>query len=493
MVGIMKFSRSSGILLHITSLPGKFGIGSLGNEAFEFIDFLSEAGQKIWQILPTGPTGYGDSPYQTFSAFAGNPLLIDLEELHTEGLIEHNHLDLLEESNNEQVDFGRVIKFKYKILRIAYENFKTTNEYESFCEQEKYWLDDFSLFMALKQHFEGKSWKEWDKKLKTRDLSVLEDYRDKLKENINFNIFLQYIFFKQWEKVREYANSRNIKIFGDLPIFVAFDSSDAWSNPDIFLLDEEKNPIVVAGVPPDFFSETGQLWGNPLYNWEVLEKKDFKWWIQRVKAALKLVDIVRIDHFRGFAGYWAVPYEEKTAIKGTWEKAPGKKLFTILQNKLGELPIVAEDLGVITDDVTELRDSFNFPGMKILQFAFGSGADNPFLPHNFTENCVVYTGTHDNDTTLGWYKKLPEKEKNYLLEYLQFDGKNICWKLIETAWKSKADIAIAPMQDFLCLDSYARMNTPAVASGNWQWRVKKDQLNFELAKRIRNLTWDSNR
>jgi len=481
--------RSSGILLHITSLPGKEGIGTLGKKAFEFIDFMEEAQQKYWQILPTGPTGYGDSPYQTFSAFAGNPLLIDLEKLYEDGLLSKDQIGNIPVADPSVINFGDLINIKLPLLRTAFSNFSQTPEFEEFCKKEIYWLEDHSLFMALKNKFQGRSWLDWDKAYKLRDRSALDTSEIELKSEIELQKFLQYIFFKQWNEVKTYANQKGISIIGDIPIFVAMDSSDAWAENKIFQFDDDLNPLAVAGVPPDFFSATGQLWGNPLYNWEYLRITDFDWWKKRFAASLDIADLIRVDHFRGFSGYWSVPFGEENAINGKWISAPGIELFETLQHSFEDLPVIAEDLGVITDDVVELRDKFNFPGMKILQFAFGSGPDNPFLPHNFTENCVVYTGTHDNDTTCGWFKKLPTKNKEEVLNYLQTDGSSISWEMMEAAWRSKAILAVAPMQDLLELDSSARMNTPASMGTNWQWRLLPENLSIDLARKIRDLTW----
>ncbi|KQC07690.1 MAG: 4-alpha-glucanotransferase [Candidatus Cloacimonas sp. SDB] len=489
----MNLTRSGGILLHLTSLPGATGIGTLGKNALEFIDFLEQAQQKIWQILPTGPTGYGDSPYQTFSAFAGSPLLIDLDELCTEGLLEKSQIPDQVDQESTKIDFGELNNAKYPILKRAFQNFSPTPEFADFCRKEAYWLEDYSLFMALKNKFQGVSWLDWDKKFKFRDKAALEQSRNDLKTEIELQKFLQFTFFKQWQKIKAYAGKNNISIMGDIPIFVAMDSSDVWAHNEIFQFDENLNPLALAGVPPDYFSDTGQLWGNPLYNWESLKNSDFDWWKNRFAAILDTTDLVRLDHFRGFAGYWSVPFGAENAVKGEWKTAPGNELFTALKNSFGDLPVIAEDLGVITDDVIELRDKFGFPGMKVLQFAFGSGPDNPFLPHNFSENCVVYTGTHDNDTTLGWYQKLPENIKNEVLDYLDSPEPEINWKMIEAAWKSKAALAIAPMQDFLGLDSSARMNMPSSLGSNWQWRLIKKDLDLKLARKIRDLTWKYDR
>jgi len=490
----MKFKRSSGILLHPTSLPGKYGIGSLGKEAYEFIDFLSESKQKLWQICPLGPTGYGDSPYQCFSAFAGNPLLISLEVLKEEGLLSEEDLTLEEEFSEDYVDYGRVINFKFPLYRKSFENFNSVasdikkGKFKNFCIKNEEWLEDYTLFMALKDHFNGRPWTEWEGSIKFREEDAMNKYRDELKDSIEFHKFMQYLFFEQWTKVKDYANEKGIKVIGDIPIFVAFDSADAWSNPEIFYFDERRNPTKVAGVPPDYFSKTGQLWGNPLYDWDKLKKRDYDWWIDRFKLILNQADIVRLDHFRGFEAYWAVPAGEDTAINGSWEEGPGADFFNVVREKLGKLPIIAEDLGLITDEVEELRDEFEFPGMKILQFAFDTGEKNKYLPHNYDENCVVYTGTHDNDTTLGWFLNVSTEVKEYVEEYLDIEASDICWGLLEAAWSSIAVMAIAPLQDILSLDSGARMNTPGAPAGNWQWRYKKEMLDDDIINKLTTLT-----
>jgi 4-alpha-glucanotransferase len=491
----MRFNRSSGILLHITSLPNDYGIGSLGKEAVAFIDFLSKSNQKLWQIFPTGPTGYGDSPYQTFSAFAGNPLFIDVEELIKEGLLNPEDCEIDVPYPKDKVDFGRIFKEKNGWLRKAFSNFKENDAFHEFCKEEAVWLDDFALFIALKENFGGKSWVEWDENAKTRDKETLENFRAALSEEIQYQKFLQFKFFQQWEKVHQYAKEKNISIIGDIPIFIGLDSADAWANPHLFHFDENCNPTFIAGVPPDGFSPTGQLWGNPLYNWEAMEQNHFQWWIQRFSAMLKIVDIIRVDHFIGFVNYWAVPAGEKTAEKGSWEPGPGRKVFDAVEKSLGKLPIIAEDLGVITPPVVELRDLFSFPGMKILQFAFYDGLESDFLPHHYTENFVVYTGTHDNETTRGWYKNIPENVREFADKYLDFDGdkSTISWKLIITAWESKADMAIVPMQDILNLDNSARMNLPGTSTGNWQWRMKKTALNDEISRKLKAITLKNRR
>lgn len=488
----MSFERSSGVLLHPSSLPGKYGIGTLGKEAFKFIDSLIEAGQKLWQTYPLGPTGYGDSPYQCFSAFAGNPLLIDLETLLEEGYL---HLNDLGENtfDDNLVDYGRVLNYKTPLLKKAYENFKASSnnleksKLNNFVKNNISWLDDYALFRAIKDFFGGKSWTEWDDDIKLREEKALNSYKKKLKDDIKFQYFIQFLFFKQWKKLKDYANRNYIQIIGDIPIFVAFDSSDAWANSDLFLFDKNRKPVSVAGVPPDYFSATGQLWGNPLYDWNKLEENHFEWWIERIKSNLEVSDIIRIDHFRGFSAYWSVPANEETAINGHWVKAPGKKLFQTIEDKLGYLPIIAEDLGLIDEEVEDLRDSFNFPGMKILQFAFG-GEDSNYLPHSYSKNCVVYTGTHDNDTSAGWFNSADEKTKNHAIKYLNTKKESISWDLLKAAWASTAVISIAPLQDILNLGSEARINTPGKASGNWQWRFKDGDFNSNHISNLKRLT-----
>lgn len=491
----MKFKRSSGIILHPTSLPGKYGMGDIGPNAYKFVDFLVETKQKLWQVLPLGPTGYGDSPYQCFSTFAGNPILISIEKLVEEGLLDKKEADPKEPFDDEKVDYGRVINYKNAVFRKAFDNFESnkkngaeTAKFESFCERHSKWLDDYSLFMSLKGKFHGRPWIEWDHDIKLKQNDAVARYKHELATEIKFQKFLQYVFFKQWYELKAYANSNGVKIIGDIPIYVAFDSSDAWSSPSTFQFDSEMTPINVAGVPPDYFSKTGQLWGNPLYNWQALKDTGFKWWIDRIRSVEELVDIIRIDHFRGFAGYWAVPYGDKTAMNGKWEKGPGEDLFFAIKDAMGDLPILAEDLGFLTEDVHELRDKFNFPSMKILQFGFDSKEGSPYVPHLFTPNSVVYTGTHDNDTIVGWYDKAPAEDKKYVKEYMNTDGKEIAWDFIRFAWASVAVFSIAPLQDILSLGSEARLNTPSVASGNWQWRFKWDQITPQIKEKLKKFT-----
>lgn len=491
----MKLERSAGILLHPTSLPGKYGIGDLGNEAFKFADFLKEAGQTLWQVFPLGPTGYGDSPYQSFSAFAGNPLLISPDKLIEDGLLYQTDLINIPE-NSPRVDFGKVINFKKQLLTAAYSNFKNDNrnlkkEFNSFIEENNSWLEDYSLFMAAKDYHKGASWNKWEKSILHREKSALKSFKEKFHDEIVYHKFIQFLFFNQWKSLKNYVNENGIKIIGDMPIFIAFDSADLWANKNLFTMDEEGNPTFVAGVPPDYFSPTGQLWGNPLYKWDVMEKDEFLWWRNRFDSLLKNVDLIRIDHFRGFEAYWKIPGDAKTAESGQWVKAPGEKLFEILKKYFGDVPILAEDLGVITPAVETLRDKFNFPGMKVLQFAFGKGMERKFLPHNFVQNCVVYTGTHDNDTTRAFFEK--EKEKNsgitdHAQKYLNYFGDDLVAELIRTAYASVAVFVIIPMQDILNLGEEARMNFPGKTGGNWNWRFEWDQISPDLSTHLKELT-----
>ncbi len=497
----MPSTRASGILLHPTSLPGRFGIGDLGLEAYRFIDFLASSGQQYWQVLPLGPTGYGNSPYMCYSAVAGNPLLISLELLRDEGFLANEDLWHVPDFPSDRVDYDAVIAYKLPLLQKACENFKSRasdiqkTRFAGFCESKAYWLDDYAMFMALKEANEYKSWYEWEPELVTRSPSALNQWGRRLNTEIVFHKFLQFAFFSQWSKLKQYANERGIEIIGDIPIYVAHDSADVWANPENFCLDEETHlPALMAGVPPDYFSATGQLWGNPVYNWEHLQKTDFKWWIQRFEAMLDYVDIIRIDHFRGFESFWAVELdleiepENRTAEKGEWIAAPGKEFFERLREQLGKLPILAEDLGVITPEVEELRDYFEFPGMKILQFAFGSDPANPFLPFNFPRNCVVYTGTHDNDTTVGWFNNRPDWERDAILRYLgHLSPDGIHWDLIRLAYSSVANLAILPVQDLLGLGEESRMNFPGTAEGNWEWRYRSGALSDELSDRLKTM------
>ena len=484
--------RSSGILMHISSLPGKYGIGTFGKEAYNFVDFLNKAGQTNWQILPLGQTSYGDSPYQSFSAFAGNPYFIDFELLEEDGLVKKSDYENLDFGSNEtEIDYGKLFVNRYKVLRKAYENSnnKYTKEILEFKKENKFWLEDYSLYMAVKNHFGLVSWQEWDEDIRFREEKALNHYKEILKDEIEYWTFIQFLFFKQWKALKAYANSKEVKIIGDIPIYVAEDSADVWSNPKFFNLDENMKPITVAGCPPDPFAVTGQLWGNPIYNWDYIHETGYAWWIDRMRESFKMYDVVRIDHFRGFESYYEIPYGDKTAEFGTWVKGPDIHLFNAIKEALGDVNIIAEDLGNVTDEVIALREATNFPGMRILQFAFGDG-DSIDLPHNHVENCVVYTGTHDNDTIMGWYnesssKKEREKAKKYLnLTYEEGIAKG----MIRGIWSSKAYLAIAQMQDFLALGNEARINVPSVLGGNWIWRLRKEDLTEKLAKEIYEMT-----
>jgi 4-alpha-glucanotransferase len=486
-------------------LPGKFGIGGLGDEAYRFVDFLKASRQSLWQVLPLGPTGFGDSPYQCFSAFAGNTLLVSPERLLEEGLLKTEDLQGTPAFPEEKVDFGNVIKFKNALLEKAFARFLQTTSaplrtsFEHFSHQAAAWLDDYALFRALKDAQNGKAWNEWEPELKRRDQGALFAAREHLREKIAAQKFYQFLFFRQWAALKAYCHEHDVKLVGDIPIFVARDSADVWMNPDQFKLDGAGNPLVVAGVPPDYFSATGQLWGNPIYNWERMLADGFRWWIERVRATLEIFDIVRIDHFRGFAASWEIPGGDRTAERGQWINVPGRELFTAIKRSLGDLPIIAEDLGVITPDVEALRDDFGLPGMRILQFAFGGDPQNIDLPHNYIRNSVVYTGTHDNDTTVGWFKSVAgagstrpaeqiERERKFCLDYLSSDGAEIHWDFMRALLGSVANTAIIPLQDVLGLGNEARMNLPNSTSGNWAWRYKADALTDEIAERLKKLT-----
>jgi 4-alpha-glucanotransferase len=501
----MSFLRASGILLHPTSLPGRFGIGDLGDEAFRFADFLAASGQSLWQVLPLGPTGYGDSPYAGYSAFAGNTLLISPERLFAEDLLTKNDLGEIPSLPTEQVEFDRVHKAKEIILHKAFARYQRSTDaelrraFETFAAENASWLDDYALFRALKSAHEGAAWHDWERPLAGREPAALAHAREELHNQIEAHKFFQFLFSRQWSALKAHCNERRINLIGDIPIFVAHDSADVWTNPDQFKLDEQGRPVVVAGVPPDYFSTTGQFWGNPLYNWDRMLADGFKWWIERVRAALQTVDIIRIDHFRGFAACWEIPGADKTAERGRWVEAPGKELFSAIREALGELPIIAEDLGVITPDVEKLRDGFGFPGMRVLQFAFSSDAKNNDLPHNYHQNVVVYSGTHDNDTAVGWFNSVAgpgstrteeqiDAERNFCLKYLNTEGKQIHWDFIRAVLASVADTAIVPLQDVLGLGTEARMNLPNSTNRNWTWRFKEDALTDAHAERLRDLT-----
>ena len=514
----MKFQRSSGILLHPSSLPSKFGIGDFGPNAYTFIDYLEKSGQSLWQVLPLGPTSFGDSPYQSFSTFAGNILFISPEILCQKGYLEEMDLYNAPSFSCKKTDYGNVIPFKKGLFEKAHRRFQKKaftadqSDFYKFCEKNASWLEDYALFVSLKDYFIaerqaagfsnefyafeertasklapnvqkdyyfGAVWSTWPEELVKREFGALEKWKRKLASAIDRYKFLQFEFFRQWNALKAYANERNISIIGDIPIFVAYDSADTWANPKNYYLDEKGYPTVVAGVPPDYFSQTGQLWGNPLYDWEHHQKTKYKWWIDRIRWAFNMVDILRIDHFRGFESYWAVPFGDKDATNGQWKKGPAEKLFTAVEQELGQMPIIAEDLGIITDEVRHLRKKLGFPGMRVLHFAFGDDNKNDYLPHNYEQNTIVYTGTHDNDTSIGWYATATEHEKDHVRRYMNINGENIAWDLIRLAMSSTAVFSIFPMQDVLRLDSNYRMNTPSVSNGNWQFRFELSHLKEE--------------
>jgi 4-alpha-glucanotransferase len=485
--------RGSGILLHLTSLPSPFGIGDLGPEAYRFVDFLDQAKQSYWQILPLNPIdpAYGNSPYHSISAFAFTKLLISPQLLVKDGLLDKS--DILENSHfpREKVDYEAVIDYKNDLFQLAYERFKKAEnreEFQKFCQKNSSWLDDFSLFVSLKSHYKGSEWSKWPEKIRDRDHETIQAIKKELKEEIERQKFLQYIFLQQWFALKSYCNQRRIRIIGDMPIYVDYDSVDVWAHPELFELDPQKKPYAVAGVPPDYFSTTGQLWGNPLYRWDVLQERGYEWWIQRTEQNLKLFDMVRIDHFRGFVGYWEVPASQSTALHGKWVKAPAVDFFNRLTQRFPDLHLIAEDLGVITPDVEEVMHHFGFPGMKVLLFAFGE--DNPmhpYLPHNYERNCIVYTGTHDNNTVRGWFEgEAKPEEKRRVYHYLgrEVPDQQIHWEFIRLAMMSVARTVIIPMQDILGLGAEARMNRPATTKGNWQWRLLPEQLSSSLAEKL---------
>ncbi len=493
----MPLSRASGILLHPTSFPSRFGIGDLGQEAYNFVNFLKDSGQQIWQVLPLGPTGFGNSPYLAYSAMAGNPLLISPDKLKDKGLLAEEDISNLPEFPSDQVDFDLVAQIKGSLLKTAYQNFQknaSEEEQEAFkelCTSKAFWLDDYASYMALKEAHEGASWHTWDEDIASRQPAVLAEWQQRLADEIQYHKFVQFEFFQQWDDLKNYANEQGIKIFGDVPIYVAHDSADVWAHPEIFCLDAETGEAsLMAGVPPDYFSQTGQLWGNPVYQWDRLERDNFLWWVQRIQSMLNKVDWIRIDHFLGLSAYWAVPQGETTAINGEWVEAPGEALFETIKEKLGTLPIIAEDLGLITPDVEELRDKFEFPGMKILHFAFDSGSDNPYLPYNYNSaNWVVYTGTHDNNTTVGWFNNRSSEEQEKVYRFLGGTwGHGIHWDLIRLAMSSVAYMAIFPLQDILGLGEEAIMNQPGIAEGNWSWRYQSGMLTSEISDRLKEVT-----
>jgi 4-alpha-glucanotransferase len=516
----MKFERASGILLHPTSLPGPYGIGDLGPAAYRFVDFLAAAGCKLWQVLPLGPTGYGDSPYQCFSAFAGNPYLISPDWLLRDGLLTLEDLSDKPDFPSGRVDFGALIPWKLALLERAFARFSADPQpalektFADFCAAHAAWLDDYALFMAIKEANGGGSWDSWPEPLRKRDPAALAAARESLTHHISRFAFYQYLFFQQWRALKACAGEHKIRIIGDIPIFVAYDSADVWAHPELFYLDARGRPTVVAGVPPDYFSPTGQLWGNPLYRWEVHNAGGYAWWLERFRAILEMVDIVRLDHFRGFAGYWEVPAGNPTAEIGRWVPGPGADFFAAVRSAFGAgadgrpslLPIIAEDLGLITPDVIALREGFGLPGMKIMQFAF-SAPDNPFLPHHYPPHCVAYTGTHDNDTARGWYASASEAERDFYHRYMGHaptptsptldaasetlhsggSGEPFSWQLIRAVWASVAVFALAPMQDLLNLGAEGRMNYPSRLGGNWEWRMEAGSLGEELKEKLKEL------
>ncbi len=483
--------RQSGILMAVSSIPSRYGIGSFSREAYDFVDFLEAAGQKLWQILPLGPTGYGDSPYQSFSTFAGNPYFIDPETLVEEGYLRREDCEACDfGSDEERVDYGKLYGSRFALLRKAYENSHIGDDkkFASFCRENGYWLDDYALYMAIKNSYHGSSWGQWDEKIRTRDPQELERSRERCKDEIQFYQFIQYLFVKQWQALKEYANGKGIRIIGDIPIYVALDSADTWSHPELFCLDENGVPTAVAGCPPDAFSATGQLWGNPLYRWEYHKQTGYRWWLRRLGYCYLLYDIVRIDHFRGFDEYYAIPFGDKTAENGRWEPGPGYEIFRTFRSELGRIKVIAEDLGFLTPSVLRLVKKTGYPGMKVLQFAFESGPENVYLPHHYTSNCVVYTGTHDNDTTLSWYESLKPQDKSFVRRYLHSrGGGDVGRDMIRAALSSVADMAVIPMQDYLQLGGGARMNLPSTLGENWKWRMKKGACTEELAQEIREL------
>lgn len=487
--------RKSGILLPVSSIPSPYGIGTFSAQAYEFVDFLDKAGQKLWQILPLGPTGYGDSPYQSFSTFAGNPYYIDLTDLIKRGYLTKEECDRADFGDDEEyIDYEKIYNARFAVLRRAYARaveagLEKSAEYLEFVKRSGDWLEDYALYMAVKNSFGSVCWIEWDEDIRLREPESMERCRREYAEEIGFYKFQQYLFARQWGALKAYANGKGIQIVGDIPIYVAFDSADTWAHPELFQLDENKNPTGVAGCPPDAFSATGQLWGNPLYEWEYHKKTGYEWWLRRIEYCYEWYDVLRIDHFRGFDEYWSVPYGDKTAENGRWEKGPGYELFRAVMEKLGRRQVIAEDLGFLTDSVISLVAKTGYPGMKVLQFAFDSREESDYLPHNYERNCVVYTGTHDNDTTLGWYHSIPARDRKFADRYLDIrEKKDVQWEFIRAAFGSVADTAIIPMQDYLGLGSEARTNIPSTLGINWKWRMKDGDCTEELAERIRSMT-----
>ena len=482
--------RTCGILLPVSSLPSPYGIGCFSKAAYDFVDCLKQAGQTYWQILPLGPTGFGDSPYQSFSAFAGNPYFIDLDALAAEGLLQKEEYECTDfGSDARRVDYARIYEERFPILRKAFLRADLVNDrkFNKFCEEQSSWLEDYSLYMAVKRHFGGKSWNEWDEGIRLRKPEAVRHYKEICQEEMQFYRFLQYQFMKQWKRLKDYANSQGIRIIGDIPIYVAFDGADSWASPELFQFDENRQPVKVAGCPPDAFSADGQLWGNPLYDWDYHERTGYAWWIRRMEHCFCLYDVVRVDHFRGFDEYYAIPYGDKTAASGCWQQGPGMKLFRALQSYFGTVPIIAEDLGYLTDSVMKLVEDTGYPGMKVMEFAFDSREAGDYMPYNYTHNCVVYTGTHDNQTLAAWYDELTEDDRKLAADYLNLQGQSredIVWAFIRLTMGSVADTAVIPMQDYLCLGGEARMNQPSTLGKNWQWRMEEGQFTEKLIERI---------
>ncbi len=485
--------RKSGVLLHITCLPSNFGIGDLGPEAYSFANFLARSQQSVWQVLPLNPTTIGNSPYYSPSAFAGNPLLISPEKMIDDGLLGHGDVKPVPKFESAHVDFGLVYRYKYELFKKAFEKFPEEHfDFNEFCEKNKKWLEDFSLFASLKNHFDGKEWFNWPTALKMRDPEELGVWREKLCDEIRFQKFLQFVFYDQWFRLKDYCNEKEIQIFGDIPIYVTLDSADAWANPQIFKLDSDKKPLVVAGVPPDYFSETGQLWGNPVYDWDCLKENSFEWWMDRLSFNLEVSDIVRLDHFRGFLAAWEVPASDETAVNGHWCPVPGAEFFSQVFERFPNAAIIAEDLGYITPDVREVMDRFELPGMKLLVFAFGVGmASNPYVPHNHIPNCVVYTGTHDCNTIRGWFENdLSDEDRERLFQYLDKEcyADEISWEMIRLAMMSTSRLVVIPLQDLLGLGADSRINFPGTSEGNWEWRFKNELITSDLENRLSEIT-----